>query len=258
VIRSTFAAFVAATTISATQAPAATIADVYSSFWVFGDSLSDTGNISRIAAAPPVDFPPAPYYEAASRTVRSGTNDFLDDFRRRPLGQSSPSRDLPIDAGSGLMPDFDDQVDAFTACEDARRPGARLDVVRRERHVRHAIIAAVGRRPGQRGLGVRRGRHRGRRDRAISVLGRRRADSRRVSTNPSRSSTCPTSARRRASLPTSRRRPSGRRSPWRVTTPRSRDGRVPSAPRASTMVTVDILRAVRRAIADPPPSASTN
>jgi outer membrane lipase/esterase len=108
VIRTTLAAFAAATAFSAAEAPAATIADTYSSFWVFGDSLSDTGNIARILPG----FPPPPYYQNRLSDGPVWAEDFLDDFGAGRSGNFAVAGSR-VDAGSGLLPDFDLQLDAF-------------------------------------------------------------------------------------------------------------------------------------------------
>jgi outer membrane lipase/esterase len=108
VIRFTLAAVAAATMIGATEAPAATIADSASSFWVFGDSLSDTGNIATLVPG----FPPPPYYQNRLSNGPVWSEDFLDDFGPGRAGNFAVAGSRAA-AGSDPLPDFKLQVDAF-------------------------------------------------------------------------------------------------------------------------------------------------
>jgi outer membrane lipase/esterase len=94
--------------MGAAEAPAATIADTYSSFWVFGDSLSDTGNIARIIPG----FPPPPYFQNRLSNGPVWAEDFLDDFGAGQSGNFAVAGSQ-IDAGSGALPGFDLQLDAY-------------------------------------------------------------------------------------------------------------------------------------------------
>jgi outer membrane lipase/esterase len=106
VIRTTFGALAAASAIGVAEAPAATIADTYSSFWVFGDSLSDTGNVATILPG----FPPPPYYRNRLSNGPVWAEEFLDDFGS---GRSGNFAVAGARVDSGPLPDFDLQLDAF-------------------------------------------------------------------------------------------------------------------------------------------------
>jgi outer membrane lipase/esterase len=125
-IRTTFAAFVTSVSIAATPGAAATIADVYSSFWVFGDSLSDNGNVSAALAAgtPPVNFPPPPYFNGRFSNGPVWNERFLADFAPGRSGNFAFGGARTFDNGD-TIPDLDDQVAAFTAVRPFLSLGSR-------------------------------------------------------------------------------------------------------------------------------------
>jgi phospholipase/lecithinase/hemolysin len=125
-LRSTLAAVVTTLSVSATPVAAATIADVYSSFWVFGDSLSDNGNVSAaLAAAPvPVDFPPAPYFDGRFSNGPVWNERFLADFLPGRSANFAFGGARTSDNGD-TIPDLDDQVVAFTAARPFLTLGSR-------------------------------------------------------------------------------------------------------------------------------------
>lgn len=120
--------FALATTVSlaATPISAATIADAFTSFWVFGDSLSDNGNLSAAqAAAPvPVDFPPAPFFDGRFSNGPVWNERFLSEFGPGASGNFAFGSARTFDNGDGI-PDLDLQVQAFTTIRPLLSLGSR-------------------------------------------------------------------------------------------------------------------------------------
>lgn len=106
--RRTMVAVVATVSISATPVAAATIADVYSSFWVFGDSLSDNGNLFAASGG----FPPDPYFEGRFSDGPVWNERFLADFGPGEAANFAfgAARAVPNDDG---IPDLPDQIAVF-------------------------------------------------------------------------------------------------------------------------------------------------
>jgi outer membrane lipase/esterase len=109
--RAPFAVIAATVSIGATPVAAATVADVYSSFFVFGDSLSDNGNV---AAATGNVFPPPPYFNGRFTNGPVWNETFLEDF--------APGRSANFAFGGAravtdgdTIPDAPAQVAAFAA-----------------------------------------------------------------------------------------------------------------------------------------------
>ncbi|WP_300032634.1 SGNH/GDSL hydrolase family protein [uncultured Roseobacter sp.] len=91
-------------------AQAASLAEAFSSFWVFGDSLSDDGNL------PPAFQPPAPYNDGRFTDGLVWNEDIQQEFRDafKPtenfaLGGARTSGDNP----SGPIPGLDEQAAGF-------------------------------------------------------------------------------------------------------------------------------------------------
>ncbi len=112
--RSTIVAVAATLSMTATPIAAATIADVFSSFFVFGDSLSDNGNVSATLETAGIDFPPEPYFEGRFSDGPVWNEAFLAEFE---TGQSANFAfgGARTSDDAGTIPDLADQVDAFTA-----------------------------------------------------------------------------------------------------------------------------------------------
>lgn len=106
--RNTAAAAVTILSLSGAPVAAATIADAYSSFWVFGDSLSDTGNIATLFPG----FPPTPYYENRLSNGPVWAEDFLDDFGAGRAGNFAVAA-AKAAPDAGPIPDFGEQIDFF-------------------------------------------------------------------------------------------------------------------------------------------------
>ncbi len=125
-LRSTIAALLATASLSATEASAATIADVYSSFWVFGDSLSDNGNVAATLAAgvPPVVFPPPPYFDGRFSNAPVWNERFLADFVPGRAANFAFGGARAVENGD-LIPDLPVQVGAFLAALPVLQPGER-------------------------------------------------------------------------------------------------------------------------------------
>lgn len=109
--RATIAAIVTTVSVSATPVGASTVADLYSSFWVFGDSLSDNGNV---AAATGNTFPPPPYFDGRFTNGPVWNERFLDDF--------APGRSANFAFGGAravtdgdIVPDAPEHVALFAA-----------------------------------------------------------------------------------------------------------------------------------------------
>lgn len=122
--RATLVACAATVSISATPVAATTVADVFSSLWVFGDSLSDNGNLSALTSATlGVDFPPPPYDDGRFTNGPVWNERFLDDFAPGRSGNYAfgGARAAPDTDG---VPDLKLQVDTFLA--DAKTPALTL------------------------------------------------------------------------------------------------------------------------------------
>jgi outer membrane lipase/esterase len=151
--RSTLAAVVTTISVAATPVAAATVADIYSSFWVFGDSLSDNGNLAALTA-----FPPAPYFDGRFSNGPVWNERFLDDFLPGRSGNFAFGGARTADTGDAV-PDLDDQVAAFTTARPTLTLGSRslASVFFGANDVFDAINAAAASAPGDI-LGVLSGR----------------------------------------------------------------------------------------------------
>jgi outer membrane lipase/esterase len=96
----------------ATAASATTLTDSFSSFWVFGDSLSDDGNLPVSAA------PPAPYFNGRFSNGPVWNEGIQQEF----LGAFRPAENFAFGGArtsgpnaSGPIPGLDDQVAGFIA-----------------------------------------------------------------------------------------------------------------------------------------------
>jgi outer membrane lipase/esterase len=122
--RTRIAAVLAALSLSSAPVAAGTITDLFTSFWVFGDSLSDNGNLF---AANGGAFPPDPYFEGRFSNGPVWNEDFLDDFAPGMSGNfafgaaravpNPPVGAIP-DPSTDTIPDFPLQVAIF----DGLRP----------------------------------------------------------------------------------------------------------------------------------------
>ena len=120
--RTAIAATAATLTLSAAPVAAATVADVYSSFWVFGDSLSDSGNISAIFEGldPPIDFPPEPYFEGRFSNGPVWHEEFTLGFAPGASGSLAVGGARAVSTADPLgLQDLPEQVALFTAGVDA-------------------------------------------------------------------------------------------------------------------------------------------
>lgn len=125
-LRSAIAAVMAAASLSATSAAAATIADTYSSFWVFGDSLSDNGNVAAVLAAgtPSIDFPPPPYFDGRFTSGPVWNERFLADYGPGRAANFAFGGARAVEDGD-VIPDLPLQVGAFLSALPALQPGQR-------------------------------------------------------------------------------------------------------------------------------------
>jgi outer membrane lipase/esterase len=117
--RVTLASIATTVAVAATPVAASTVADAYSSFFVFGDSLSDNGNVAAASAAvlpPGVTFPPPPYFDGRFTNGPVWNERFLEDFAP---GQSANfafgGARAVTDAVDDGVPDASAQVAAFAA-----------------------------------------------------------------------------------------------------------------------------------------------
>jgi 3,4-dihydroxy-2-butanone 4-phosphate synthase len=122
--RTSLAAIATTLSVAATPVAAATVADVFSSFWVFGDSLSDNGNVSAALAPAGIDFPPPPYFQGRFSDGPVWNERFLADFgpgqaRNFAFGgaQSGTNADT--------IPDLPAQLAAFSEAQPLLSPGDR-------------------------------------------------------------------------------------------------------------------------------------
>lgn len=124
-IRTTLAAFVTTVSVAATPVAAATIADVFSSFWVFGDSLSDNGNLAALTG-----FPPPPYDAGRFTNGEVWNERFLADFgpgsgANFAFGSARAVPNPGTGLGQDSIPDLPDQVGAFLAVRPSLTLGDR-------------------------------------------------------------------------------------------------------------------------------------
>lgn len=107
-IRMTLAAM-AATAVLATPAVASSLSSHYSSFWVFGDSLSDNGNLATSVIP---GFPPAPYFEGRFSNGPVWNEGFLAEFAPDASGNFAFGAARAVPNADGI-PDFVDQIALF-------------------------------------------------------------------------------------------------------------------------------------------------
>jgi outer membrane lipase/esterase len=119
-IRTTLAALAATATLAA-PAAAATLADHYSSFWVFGDSLSDNGNLATSVIP---GFPPAPYFQGRFSDGPVWNEGFLAEFAPGTAANFAFGAARAAPNADGI-PDFADQVALFQAVRPVIDLGAR-------------------------------------------------------------------------------------------------------------------------------------
>lgn len=119
-IRATLAALATTATLAA-PAAGATIGDLYSSFWVFGDSLSDNGNLATSVIP---GFPPPPYFEGRFSDGPVWNEGFLAEFAPNAAGNFAFGAARAVPNADGI-PDFADQVALFQAVRPVLDLGAR-------------------------------------------------------------------------------------------------------------------------------------
>lgn len=107
-IRATLAALATTATLAA-PAAGATIGDLYSSFWVFGDSLSDNGNLATSVIP---GFPPPPYFEGRFSDGPVWNEGFLAEFAPNAADNFAFGAARAVPNADGI-PDFADQLALF-------------------------------------------------------------------------------------------------------------------------------------------------